>query len=493
MWSILQRYATAFPDARFRITEFDFVTEDEALQADFTRDFYTLAFSHPQMQGIQMWGFWAGAHWRSEAALYTADWRERPNGAAYRQLVFGDWWTDVTTKTSTSGRAAGRGFLGSYVAEVSFGSATATQSFDLTANDAEVTVSLNVPAGIPTITTQPFGAAVPPGSPITLSVAASGSGTLTYQWLKNGAAIAGATTASLSFPSAEASDTGTYTVAVSGPGGTTVSDAAIVGVLTTAKVSGDGNEVGTDIVHPNKNVYDQVVATGTSVTIKADAGQVTRTSFLDLTDDIVQVEFSGAGSLTIDLAASSGPAAPALYYQPASTYMKGHATITIVGTDETTNVAVFTVGAKTAVNQALFRAATHYDGVADIALLGIRSRNGRFGRVGCANTEFSGTAGPVGLHAPGVDFAGPVYLHNLAAADDADPTLVTGSIGTGSIGIAGGDMAQPNGRPVRVGAVAKIEMNSGETSHSIVQPAQLNRATYERDGVDVTAILVGNP
>ena len=493
MWTILQRYATAFPDVGFRITEFDFVTDDEALQADFTRDFYTLAFSHPQMRGIQMWGFWAGAHWRSEAALYTTDWRERPNAAAYRQLVFGDWWTDVTTSTSATGQAAGRGFLGSYVAEVAFGGASAAQNFDLAAGGAEVTVTLNLPTGVPTITTQPLGAAVLPGSPVTLSVAAAGSGTLTYQWRKNGIALAGSTAPTLTLPQAQASDTGTYSVAVSGPGGTTISDAAIVGVLTTAKVDGGGNEVGTDIVHPNKNVYDQVLVTGTAVTIKADAGQVTRTSFLDLTDDIVQVEFSGPGSLTLELAAATGPAAPTLYHQPTVAYMKGHATITIVGANENSHVSVFTVGTKTAVNQALFRAATHYDGVADLARLSIHSTNGRFGRVGCANVEFGGTAGLVGLWAPGVDFAGPVYLHNLSAADAADPVLVTGSIATGSIGITGGDMAQPNGRPVRIGSVARIEMRAGETSHAVPQPAQLNRAAYERNGQDVTAAIVVDP
>src|SRR5690606_28268097 len=60
MWEILQRYATAFPEAKFRITEFDHNTEDEQLQADFLRDFLTLAFSHPQMVGVQLWGFWEG-------------------------------------------------------------------------------------------------------------------------------------------------------------------------------------------------------------------------------------------------------------------------------------------------------------------------------------------------------------------------------------------------------------------------------------------------
>ena len=64
VWEILERYATEFPDLDMRITEFDITGDDEALKADYLRDFYTIAFSHPKMLGVQMWGFWASAHWK---------------------------------------------------------------------------------------------------------------------------------------------------------------------------------------------------------------------------------------------------------------------------------------------------------------------------------------------------------------------------------------------------------------------------------------------
>ncbi len=79
---ILDRFHAAFPELSIRVTEFDINTTDEALQADYTRDFLTAIFSHPATVGVQKWGFWAGAHWTPDGAMYTEDWREKPNARA---------------------------------------------------------------------------------------------------------------------------------------------------------------------------------------------------------------------------------------------------------------------------------------------------------------------------------------------------------------------------------------------------------------------------
>jgi len=114
---ILERYTTEFPELDMRITEFDITGDDEALKSDYLRDFYTIAFSHPKMLGVQMWGFWEGAHWKDESALYNADWSERPMGRAYRELVHGEWLTNDLGVTGTDGMMTGRGFSGEYVIE----------------------------------------------------------------------------------------------------------------------------------------------------------------------------------------------------------------------------------------------------------------------------------------------------------------------------------------------------------------------------------------
>jgi hypothetical protein len=118
-----------------------------------------------------------------------------------------------------------------------------------------------------------------------------------------------------------------------------------------AGVTGGGTEVGSDIHHPNGNTYDQVLMTGSSVTVTADAGQITRVSFLDLQGDIVQAEFSGAGDLTISLDKFVGPAEAANYVQPGVKYVQGLATFTITGENASTNFSVFSVGSGNAVVQ----------------------------------------------------------------------------------------------------------------------------------------------
>jgi outer membrane protein assembly factor BamB/subtilisin family serine protease len=86
------------------------------------------------------------------------------------------------------------------------------------------------------ITTQPSALAVSIGSAFTLTVGASGPGTLTYQWLLGGSPIAGATGASYSVAAATAANAGTYTVTVTS-GGTSVTSAAVT-VTVSAATSG---------------------------------------------------------------------------------------------------------------------------------------------------------------------------------------------------------------------------------------------------------------
>ena len=62
-----------------------------------------------------------------------------------------------------------------------------------------------------------------------------------------------------------------------------------------ATIVGGGEEVGSDLDFQN-NIYDQILMVGSSVTVAADQGQIVRTSYLDSNGDIIQAEFSGAGT-----------------------------------------------------------------------------------------------------------------------------------------------------------------------------------------------------
>ena len=136
----LDRYA-AFR-LTLRITEFDVNTTDVALQADYTRDFLTASFSHPAVVGFQFWGFWESAHWRPNAALYRADWTEKPNGAAYRALVFNQWWTRASGASNAQGEFRARGFYGDYTATVTVGGRTFEQVFPLRSGAPAPTINI---------------------------------------------------------------------------------------------------------------------------------------------------------------------------------------------------------------------------------------------------------------------------------------------------------------------------------------------------------------
>jgi GH35 family endo-1,4-beta-xylanase len=145
--AVLDRYAALGLPVRF--TEFDINTEDEELQADYTRDFLTLAYSHPTVVGVQLWGFWERAHWIPRAAMVRADWSEKPNARAWRSLVLDQWRTRAAGTTDAQGRWRGRGFHGDYLVTVQYQGGTYEQVFALRAGEPAPTV--RVPLAVPRI------------------------------------------------------------------------------------------------------------------------------------------------------------------------------------------------------------------------------------------------------------------------------------------------------------------------------------------------------
>jgi hypothetical protein len=97
-----------------------------------------------------------------------------------------------------------------------------------------VALTVNAPATAPTITTQPRGLMLPVGYNGSLTVLASGSGTLSYRWNKNGVVVAGATSATLTLTAVQTGDAGDYTVVVSNANGSVTSAVARVSVGTSA-------------------------------------------------------------------------------------------------------------------------------------------------------------------------------------------------------------------------------------------------------------------
>lgn len=143
MKQILDEFAAT--GLRLQVTEFDVAIPDETVQAAFLRDFYTMAFSHPAVDAILMWGFWEKKHWKPEAAMFRADWSPKPMVEAYRDLLFNQWWTRDSAQTDANGQAAFRGFHGDYTLTVSHGDLQTTLETRIEPGKEtkQVTVTLN--------------------------------------------------------------------------------------------------------------------------------------------------------------------------------------------------------------------------------------------------------------------------------------------------------------------------------------------------------------
>ncbi|MBI4663155.1 MAG: immunoglobulin domain-containing protein [Verrucomicrobia bacterium] len=95
------------------------------------------------------------------------------------------------------------------------------------ATSALATLTVLVPV---TITQQPMSQTVEAGASVTLSISATGTEPLAYQWRFNDAPLPGATGASLVLTNVQPENSGRYIVLVNNPAGTVTSDAAVLTV-----------------------------------------------------------------------------------------------------------------------------------------------------------------------------------------------------------------------------------------------------------------------
>jgi GH35 family endo-1,4-beta-xylanase len=124
LWEVYARFAKF--GVPLQLTEFDIDTRDDKLQADYLRDVMTITFSHPSFNGIVMWGFWEGRHWRPNAALWRKDWSIKPAGKMWKELVFETWWTKQECTTDASGLCDVSVFMGDYEVVVEHAGRTVT-------------------------------------------------------------------------------------------------------------------------------------------------------------------------------------------------------------------------------------------------------------------------------------------------------------------------------------------------------------------------------
>lgn len=116
------------------------------------------------------------------------------------------------------------------------------------AGSTAVALTVNTPV---TITTQPAAQTLCALNPFTLTIGATGTGTLTYQWRKGGTPITGATSASFTIASAAVADGGSYDVIVTGACGPVTSNAVTVTVNACTAIAAVDADVTTALLMPN--------------------------------------------------------------------------------------------------------------------------------------------------------------------------------------------------------------------------------------------------
>ncbi|MGE5395321.1 MAG: endo-1,4-beta-xylanase [Candidatus Saccharibacteria bacterium] len=192
VYSILERFAALGKE--IKITEHDININQRAVQADYTRDFMTICFSHPSVKSFLTWGFWAGQHWLPEGAYYDIDWNIRPHGEAWKDLVFNQWWTKKTDQTTDAeGKIHVEGFLGTYKYTIVSGDKVRTGTFKISnskqsglGNSIILSLDNSISDNFTISSTKP--SCLCEGENITLTAPTITGAT--YQWYRDGQALA---------------------------------------------------------------------------------------------------------------------------------------------------------------------------------------------------------------------------------------------------------------------------------------------------------------
>lgn len=117
------------------ITEFDCPVADEMRRAEALETVYRAAFSHPSVEGILMWGFWAGSlNNGPDAALVNLDWSLTESGIRYQALM-DEWSTEASGATDALGTFEFRAYHGRHAISVELGGVLHEAVLELTAGD----------------------------------------------------------------------------------------------------------------------------------------------------------------------------------------------------------------------------------------------------------------------------------------------------------------------------------------------------------------------
>jgi hypothetical protein len=152
------------------------------------------------------------------------------------------------------------------------------------------------PSGAPSVTANPVGQIVSPGSSVTLSTSASGNAS--YQWQKDDVDLPGRTGSSLTLSNVQASDNGSYAALIRNSAGAVLSSSVTVGIPSTspAPASALANlSVRTTMASGQTLIVGAVLAGGTkSVLIRGAGPALNQFGLSGLSDPKLELYTTGA-------------------------------------------------------------------------------------------------------------------------------------------------------------------------------------------------------
>ncbi|OIR03999.1 endoglucanase C precursor [mine drainage metagenome] len=187
-------------------------------------------------------------------------------------------------------------------------------SYDVVVSNSQGSVTsgyaelyINPATAAPTISHQPSNVSTSVGGSASFSVSATGNPEPTYQWRKDGVAIAGATGSTYTNLNISASDAGTYTVVVSNSAGSVTSDGATLTVTAASSAPTISQEPRSATVTVGGSAEFSVTATGNpEPTYQWRKDGVAIPGATDSTYSIDTVSASDAGTYDVVVSNSAG-------------------------------------------------------------------------------------------------------------------------------------------------------------------------------------------
>ncbi len=98
----------------WQVDEWPTTPEGETRQAREIEEMYRVLFSHPLVQAITTWDYRDGAWLKAPSGFLRLDNSAKPSYTMLKELVRGEWWTDITVTTDKDGYAVIDAFKGDY-------------------------------------------------------------------------------------------------------------------------------------------------------------------------------------------------------------------------------------------------------------------------------------------------------------------------------------------------------------------------------------------